>query len=93
MKTEQWNIKCCKCNKFLFTERRIHPKWKSSRIEYVDGDYDDYYFDEVTDESYCIGCARKYKKLLDFGADGIQRNCSKILECLQGKLIVFDEVV
>lgn len=80
MKTEQQDIKCCKCNKFLFTERRIYPKGKPSWIEYVDGDYDDYYyFDEFADEFYCIECARKYKKLLDFGADGIQRNCSKFL--------------
>ena len=48
----------------------MHPK-KPSKIKYVDGDYDnDYYFDEFTDEFYCLECARKHKKLLDFGADG-----------------------
>ena len=84
MKTEQWDIKCCKCNKFLFTERKMHPKGKPSKIKYVDGDSDnDYYFDEFTDEFYCLECARKYKKLLDFGADGIQRNCSKLLRLLE----------
>ena len=85
MDTEQQDIKCCKCNKFLFTERRIYPKGKSSRIEYVDGDYDDdYYFDEFADEFYCIECARKYKKLLDFGADGRQRHCSNFLRMVRG---------
>lgn len=84
MKTEQWDIKCCKCNSFLFHERRIHPKGKTSKIEYVDGDYDDYYFDEFADEFYCIECARKYKKLLDFEADGRQRHCSKFLRMVRG---------
>lgn len=61
----------------------MHPK-KPSKIKYVDGDYDnDYYFDEFTDEFYCLECARKHKKLLDFGADGIQRNCSKLLRLLE----------
>ena len=84
MKTEQQDIKCYKCNKFLFTERRIYPKGKPSRIECVDGDYDDYYFEEFANEFYCIECARKYKKLLDFGADGSQRNCSKFLRMVRG---------
>lgn len=84
MKTEQQDIKCCKCNKFLFTERRIYPKRKTSRIEYVDVDHDDYYFDEFADEFYCIECARKYKKLLDFEADGRQRHCSKFLRMVRG---------
>lgn len=84
MKTEQQDIKCCKCNKFLFTERRIYPKGKTSKIEYVDGDHDDYYFDEFADEFYCIECARKYKKLLDFGADGSQRLCSNFLRMVRG---------
>ena len=53
----------------------MHPKGKPSKIKYVDGDSDNDY--------YCLECARKYKKLLDFGADGIQRNCSKVLRLLE----------
>ena len=35
----------------------------------------DYYFNEFADEFYCLDCAKKYNKLLDFGRDGRQRNC------------------
>lgn len=87
MKTEQWNIECCKCDKFLFSERRIHPEGQPDKIEYVNGDYDgDYYFDEFADEFYCLDCARKYNKLLDFGADGKQRNCSELKAYRSGKI-------
>lgn len=76
MEAEQWNIECCKCGKFLFSERRIYPEGQPSKIEYINGYYDgDYYFNEFADEFYCLDCAKKYNKLLDFGRDGRQRNC------------------
>lgn len=55
--------------------------WNEEEQEWCDWyiETDDYYFDEFADEFYCIECARKYKKLLDFGADGSQRLCSNFL--------------
>ena len=58
---EQWNIECCKCGKFLLSERKIHEEGKPSKIEYVGENYDgEYYYDEIADKFYCLDCKETY---------------------------------
>lgn len=53
---EQWDINCCKCGKFIFTEQ----KQKNTRnIKCIRGSYENGYYDEMNDEFYCKECAGK----------------------------------
>ena len=51
---EQWDIKCCKCGKFLVTEQRTDD----NKIRCVKGSYNNLYYTNE-DKFYCLDCANK----------------------------------
>ena len=52
---EQWNITCCKCGKFILTERRC----ADNEIRCTKGSYEDGFYNGIEDQFYCRKCRKK----------------------------------